>query len=536
MENEKEHCFFCMEPIKYRVFLPCDHNNMCINCYIRDTRCYHHTNCYYCQKPLEGHPIVSTDLSIQTYSQGKSKRPKYDSKFQIFYFDRENVHDFISSLFHFTCPECSLSMSAFDMFASHVKIHKMRVCQICHASNRFLPGDLPVFKSNKEYQTHLQQQHPRCQCCPNQICFDHDALAKHMLEKHHRCEICAKQNIIKWFKDAAELISHHEKCHFICHYPQCSTHDLIAFATRGELMIHLQTVHNERPGVIDLADFADDDRNDKPRNIGENESIVRKKELNRKFMQRLNEVLTEEDKEELMKAARFYVSSKISAEEFYSVFVKTCAQEKDSLFNDMVAFLPLPEKRAELNRIHVRSSSITSPQQVHSTQSSPSQFTTNSNPNNNSNNGNNHNNRYTKNGNKNRNRKNHSYLTNATSDDNLNSNEPNIENTPRRKNNQNVNDKFRFRPRNDPPHPPPPPQRPVQQPVQLSAQPQQTPVVKQSQEMVQQQGGISVTIERPQPGNLQIAHKKDGANHPPPPQQQGGRGKKKKPVRVLISF
>lgn len=357
--EETNTCFLCMGPIKYRVLTPCDHNSLCLSCYMRNTICYHHENCYYCQNPLKGYPIVSTDPQLTKYAEAKAKHPVFDSQYKLFFTDKENTRNYIASLFHFTCPECSLRLPAFDIFASHVKIHKMRVCQICYASNRFLPGDTHVFHSNKEYQTHVKTQHPRCMLCPNQIFFDHDELTKHMLEHHHRCDVCASQNKILWFKDAASLIEHMEKCHFVC--PNCSSEKPVSFATRGELLMHLKTMHGQKLPPIDLADFSatpssndiKDDKNEDDVESNNREVVERRRELNRKFMTRLNEILNERDKTELMKVARNYVANKVTGEFFYNEYARYLGRNKDALFNEMVSFLPIPDKRLELIRIHV---------------------------------------------------------------------------------------------------------------------------------------------------------------------------------------
>lgn len=350
-------CFLCMEPIKYRVLTPCDHNSLCLNCYMRNIICYHHENCYYCQNPLKGYPIVSTDPQITKYAEAKAKKPVFDSQYKLFMTDKDNIRNYIASLFQFVCPGCSLRLPAFDMLASHVKVHRMRVCQICYASNRFLPVDIHVFRNNKEYQMHLKNQHPRCMLCPNQVFFDHDELAKHMLENHVRCEVCAAMNKIVWFKDAPSLVEHHQNCHFVC--PHCSSQNLVAFATRGELLIHLKTVHNQKSAPIDLSDFASSPSNNSNNNDDDDDEsnnrkvLERRKELNRKFMVKLNELLSEKDKNDLMTVARNYVANKVTGEFFYNEYARYLGPEKDVLFNDMVSFLPIPEKRAELVRIHI---------------------------------------------------------------------------------------------------------------------------------------------------------------------------------------
>ena len=357
-----ETCVLCEGRLDFRVLLPCEHNNVCLRCYMRNKICFHRSNCCICQNNGTGHPIVICDGEPAGYAQAKSRRPFFDSHYQLYYFDKEKVLQFLSSLFIFSCPVCQLQLNAFDQFARHVKTHKMRVCQICYASNTFLPGNVAVFRSFKDYQIHLEQQHPRCQCCQNCICFDQDALAKHMIEKHIRCDICAEKNKVLWFENPEALMAHNEKCHYVCHHEECIA-GLVAFSTRGELLMHLKSRHHDNTQNATLEDFQEKENNEADESA-QNEATNRRVEINNRFMNKLKDLISDYDRTTLMKYARGYLIGKVSVETYYHVFSEICGSEKDSLFNDMVAILPLPEKRAELMRIHFGSASSQPEKQI----------------------------------------------------------------------------------------------------------------------------------------------------------------------------
>ena len=345
---ERPECDLCSSPINIRVLMPCNHNNICLECFVRFNRNYNGNHCYFCQKPIEKgkEPVAVTDMSLN-YEQARKKNPQFNANFNLYYTD-PIVPRALDELYHFICPQCRVSLPTIDTFVSHMKTHNQCVCCICYSSGRFLPETVPIFSQNK-YREHLKQ-HPRCICC-NQTCFDQNTLAEHMREKHHRCELCAKVNRILWFKDTQDLIKHNEKEHFVCHHPSCSSDQLIAFMTRGELLMHLQKVHGEREREID---FTVDFQSKVTEQHQKNESRQRMIELNNKLMKRLNECFRDDPQaiQVLKGYAKQLIENKINCQEFYKHFSDICREKKDLIFCDMVASMPDPRKRAELFRIH----------------------------------------------------------------------------------------------------------------------------------------------------------------------------------------
>lgn len=339
-------CDLCSEPIKIRVLLPCNHNNICLQCFIRFNRNYGGNHCYFCQKPIEPsqEPVAVTDMSLD-YESARKLKPKFNSQFNLYYTD-DIALDALKQLYEFQCPECKMVLQNIDLFASHMKSHHMNVCCICFNSGRYPPEACPIFQRAAYYE-HLKQ-HPRCICC-NQVCFDAMTLANHMREKHVRCELCAKQNNVLWFNNSADLIEHNEKQHFVCHHPECSSENLIAFLTRGELLMHLQKVHGERDVEIDITRDFNDNHVQQP-----DDSRERMIQLNKKLMNRLNDCF--KNSPESIKRLRIYakklIENKIDCEEFYKNFSEICGDQKNLVFCDMVASMPDPRKRAELFRIH----------------------------------------------------------------------------------------------------------------------------------------------------------------------------------------
>lgn len=344
MDETPTECCLCSEPLHYRVLLPCEHNDICLQCFIRFTRCYQKNCCHFCQKEFSSDPIVTKDPNI-SFAQAQKQRPLFIPQYHLYYFEDEII-DYIQSLFRFDCPVCHLNLAAIDTFVQHMKTHKYSVCCICHDSGRFLASEVPYFY-RKDYLNHLKQ-HPKCPCCTT-TAFDQNTLATHMLENHLRCEICAKANKIVWCRDAVELVNHNEKSHFVCHYPSCSTDNLIAFPTKGELLLHLQSVHGERNEEIDFtSDFHT------PVHDEAYKSKKRNAELNRRFVSKLQNVFQGDQSsiDKLKKQAHNLISDKITPAEFYQRFTNICGEKKAQIFTDMVAILPDPCKRAELLKIH----------------------------------------------------------------------------------------------------------------------------------------------------------------------------------------
>ncbi|EAX91902.1 Zinc finger, C2H2 type family protein [Trichomonas vaginalis G3] len=342
-------CDLCSEPIKIRVLQPCNHNNICLQCFIRFNRNYGENHCYFCQNPIEKtkEPIASTNITL-SYEAARALNPKFHNQFNIFYTD-DSILEALKSLFEFQCPECQLKLPTIELFSSHMKSHKMNVCSICFNSGRYPPEACPIFRKADFYE-HLRQ-HPRCICC-NQIFFDTMTLSTHMNQDHIRCKICADLNKVLWFKDANELGDHNKKENFVCTHGDCSANNLIAFSTRGELLIHLQKVHGERNREIDITrDFEGGKVVESP-----NEARDRAIQLNKKLMTRLNDCFKNDPQsiQKLRVYAKKLIDDAINCEEFYKNFSQICGDKKGLIFCDMIVSLPDARKRSELFRIHSR--------------------------------------------------------------------------------------------------------------------------------------------------------------------------------------
>lgn len=176
-----------------------------------------------------------------------------------------------------------------------------------------------------------------------------------MIQNHIRCDICAKDNVIRWFKNEDELRTHNQTEHYICTYPGCSAQGMIAFATRGELLIHMQAVHHDHSVNIDFTtDFASpahqasqDDPQKKAREL---------REANARFIAKLNEVFQGNTQviNQLKAQARNLIQGNSTPAEFYRRFAEICGDKKNQIFNDMIAILPDPRLRVALMKLHER--------------------------------------------------------------------------------------------------------------------------------------------------------------------------------------
>lgn len=337
-------CSLCSLPIKVRVLMPCGHSDICLTCYLRFSACYHCGHCYFCQKEFTTNPIATSDLKI-TYKQARWHELRENQQYQIDFFEPAIAEEILTCNL-FKCHDCSAVFTHMEGYASHVKSHKKTLCKVCTQSGRFLPCDAQVFFS-RDYSVHMKH-HPKCPSCSYQA-FDIACLEKHCQDRHERCDICARVNKILWFKDRAELIRHNESQHFVCHHTTCSSDTLIAFATRGELLLHLQQVHGEKNEFIDITkDFEDNI------SVKEEDSRARIVELNKRFVDKLNSVLSDNPNgvDELKQNARLYIENSITTQDFYNKFSEICGDHKYAIFCDMVAIMPDPQKRAELLRLH----------------------------------------------------------------------------------------------------------------------------------------------------------------------------------------
>ncbi|KAH0794056.1 Zinc finger, C2H2 type family protein [Histomonas meleagridis] len=167
----------------------------------------------------------------------------------------------------------------------------------------------------------------------------------HMLDNHFRCDICIKRNKVIWCNTAQDLVRHIENTHFVCHYPECSSDNFIAFATYDELRRHLYEVHGERttkerPPKVVLQEDDEDHR----------DQII---SLNNRFMNKLRIVFDDESIIDKLKTqATLLIQNKISVRQFYEQFSEIAGDKKNAIFTDMVAILPDPKKRGELLRMH----------------------------------------------------------------------------------------------------------------------------------------------------------------------------------------
>jgi hypothetical protein len=131
----------------------------------------------------------------------------------------------------------------------------------------------------------------------------------------------------------------------VCPDPECDAL-LIAFATRGEYVQHMRSVH----GDTTLVDSSCPAAVEEPRGRSREECL----ELNRRFMRRLATVFANAPNvaKELSGHARGLIQGRITCPEFYAQFTRLCGERKNAVFTDMVAIMPDAAKRVQLLRLH----------------------------------------------------------------------------------------------------------------------------------------------------------------------------------------
>jgi hypothetical protein len=126
-----------------------------------------------------------------------------------------------------------------------------------------------------------------------------------------------------------------------------------------ELLMHHQQVHDRRIS-IDLWDCQSSREPVAETWNRQSDQKARNTELNRRFARKLSQVFAENGKvkEDLTKWAHKLTAGEIDEAEFYRKFAEICGDKRQQIFTDMVAFLPFPEKRARLLKIHENLESI----------------------------------------------------------------------------------------------------------------------------------------------------------------------------------
>ena len=267
-------CMICDNPIKYRVISPCNHSDLCLQCYLRSIFCYNNLCCAVCTKEYSSYPIATTNLTQDiSYQSVKSQIALFKlPEFHLFYSEASILNE-IMNYMSFKCTLCRERFNVFNGidqlknssndsndsqknlnsrisaaqndFSNHIKnSHHQFVCFICLNSHRFLPCEA-VSYSKHIYEIHKAEMHKRCPCC-SFMGFDAHELEVHMNEAHVRCDICLHlYNKVLWFRTENDLLNHYKKEHYVCYHPECLD-SLIAFPTQLDLIQHLTKEHHEK--------------------------------------------------------------------------------------------------------------------------------------------------------------------------------------------------------------------------------------------------------------------------------------------------
>lgn len=373
-------CMICDNAIRYRVLTPCDHSDLCLQCYLRAVICYNNHSCVVCTKEYSSYPIATTNLSPGiTYKSAESKSKLLQlNEFHLLYSDAAVLNE-IMNYMSFRCSFCKTKFSVFtnpnqltttatnlpqnlnnrinnaqNEFSNHLKnIHHQCACFICLNSHRFLPCEA-ISYSQRDFKLHKSEMHKKCPCCPF-VGFDAHELEIHMNDIHVRCDICLQlYNKVLWFKNETELLDHYKKDHYICYHPECID-SLIAFPTQLELLQHLTRVHHEKVDMngVSLVPTETNEKLAQIRQEEENEKRSRIILSNKKFVNKLKEVFQNDETkiQNLRSNAILLINNRINVQDFYKKFCEICGDEKRKVFTDMVAIMPDPGKRAELLRL-----------------------------------------------------------------------------------------------------------------------------------------------------------------------------------------
>lgn len=351
-----EDCLICLEPLKRRVLLPCNHSPTCIKCFITYNMCYGKRICPFCQSEINSDPIITDSIIDTTYDQElKDKAYKHDDQYHVYYQD-QSVIDELHSYQRYKCQRCGELFQKYFQLTQHLKTHKMTTCKICHHSHRFLPSQTPEFSHNS-IKKHIKQ-HPNCPVC-SFTAFDQSQLNEHMRENHFRCEICAEQGKILWFENLDLLQIHLHTNHFTCDHPQCVQQGFIAFATEFELQMHQIQVHGAKIHLtIDFKDDVDGKKVTDYRDEHRQRIFLAKKKLG----QTLRNVFRNENLiQSVFDMLHNVQNQKMSVHQFIQQLNKTCGNKTDAVFCDVVAAISNPRVRANVIKERQGLNRISSP-------------------------------------------------------------------------------------------------------------------------------------------------------------------------------
>lgn len=179
----------------------------------------------------------------------------------------------VDALLQYNCwhPNCTRWLWKKRRFASfnaslegwkdHMKkVHHLVPCNVCLNGRQvflpeqllFLPRDLNRhFRCGDQSEDIAILPHINCGACDSKL-FDLDAYLQHIRDSHINCYICDRiatkmdpPGIPPAFRSFDSLNDHYDKYHFLCR-----TCDYVAFASEGELAVHMAQVH--RMKLVDM--------------------------------------------------------------------------------------------------------------------------------------------------------------------------------------------------------------------------------------------------------------------------------------------
>lgn len=345
-DAEPNECIICLEPIKKRVLLPCNHSPCCLRCFLTQRTCYNKLQCPFCQKEINRDPIITDTAEITQYKIECLKKYQLYKKYHVFYNDPSTIQEI--ELYHqFKCRECNGNFQRFRQFFDHLRNkHHLTTCEICCKEKRTLPAEVVSYTA-KDLKKHLKQ-HPKCSVCPF-IAFDYAALTEHMRENHFRCDICAANNRIIWFPTIETIQVHFHEEHYACDNPMCIQQGFIVFATPTELQLHKIQVHGEN--IVATLDF---------RGVPEEEHVNYRKEAQKrqntakkKLRSQIKEVLNNDENKEkqFFDALKRLELKKMSAPQFLKLCSNLFRENNDRLFTSIAAAISAPAVRANLVKV-----------------------------------------------------------------------------------------------------------------------------------------------------------------------------------------
>ncbi|RLN58338.1 hypothetical protein BBP00_00007048 [Phytophthora kernoviae] len=262
MEEEKESCLLCTDPIEFYAVGECNHQGICSRCSMRMRLLMDDRSCPMCKQPLERVVVSSTPRTFESFELwGDAAGPEsvLDELSEIIFVDCRAHYHALRSLREFKCrlKRCKEVKHSLGQLKEHLRRdHNVEFCELCLTHQSFFIQEQEVFskgtlKSHNIGRNHGgpggqkhantgKDFHPMCQFCRKRFYGDKE-LYEHLERDHFKCHICKVEN--EYFRNYASMETHFRREHHLCEDPRCLAMRFVVFPNDVEYHAHMSNIH-----------------------------------------------------------------------------------------------------------------------------------------------------------------------------------------------------------------------------------------------------------------------------------------------------